>query len=697
MRLKGVLTRPISYAIVAMLIVAVPTAAHLHVMQRGGDYTGLLLVLDHAFTIAAVLLLLSLCFALGRSVLHVLGALPKRPIDSLVFSAAVGVGLIATLLLAVGLLGGLQRVTIGILLLAIGGASWAGFAKIPESLSAVAASLKVESEDKSFFMFGVGLLVLAAAVMLLFAVAPPVDWDGLMYHLQIPSQYLDMGRIYLPDDNLHESHIGLIHMLYIPLLAIGSDAGPATLNVGLAALLALATYSMCARYLSAKTGCLVLALLWGTTTILLVAITPRVDVAVTLLVFLANYALLSDVLDEVADNKQYYLAAAILGMAIGTKLSAIPYVLALAPLVIWAAAKRTGSFSGTVRVAFAFGACLALVTMPWLLKNWILLGAPLYPFFAESLVPGWLTSLFGVTSWPSSVDPRLMEFIWELRAPFNLADAFFAPGRLSIEVEGAHYYLNPILLALPLWLFFVRERVLNWLVVPAMAYLVIVLSVLPSPNLRYLLPAIPALTIAVAHMAVTLSERFLSPAFGRALLISVSILVLAPSTTAVQHRFSRSQALYHFMGQSSADDYMASRIGPAYVDMVNLAEREVGAEGRILMLWDARGYYFEPRVIQDNLSVNWPLLASTLSEDDCLGETGISHVLLGIGSFRYYVVAGGLDPERLSWSEFQQFAANCLELVRDDRAMVLFRVKRAENEEARPGPAERENSEQSGG
>jgi hypothetical protein len=93
------------------------------------------------------------------------------------------------------------------------------------------------------------------------------------------------------------------------------------------------------------------------------------------------------------------------------------------------------------------------------------------------------------------------------------------------------------------------------------------------------------------------------------------------------------------------------------------------------MLWDARGYYFEPRVIQDNLSVNWPLLSAILPEGGCLGTPEITHVLLGIGSFRYYVVAGGLDPERLGWSEFQRFAADCLELVRDDRALVLFRVK----------------------
>ena len=128
-------------------------------------------------------------------------------------------------------------------------------------------------------MLTAAVVAAVAVFLLVMAVAPPVDWDAQMYHLTIPNRFLERGSIYLPEDNLHTAFVGLIHMLYVPLLAAGSTSGPAILSALVALLVGLAVFSLAARFFDGPSASLSLALLWGTTTILLVAITRRVSVS----------------------------------------------------------------------------------------------------------------------------------------------------------------------------------------------------------------------------------------------------------------------------------------------------------------------------------------------------------------------------------------------------------------------------------
>ena len=122
-------------------------------------------------------------------------------------------------------------------------------------------------------------------------------------------------------------------MLYLPLLALGSSAGPALLSAFIAVLLGLAVFAFTARFLGDRTASLSLALLWGTTTLLLVAITPRLDVTLAFYLFLAHYALML-ALSSSSSRAPLYLSAVLLGAAIGIKYNALPYILGLAPRIL---------------------------------------------------------------------------------------------------------------------------------------------------------------------------------------------------------------------------------------------------------------------------------------------------------------------------------------------------------------------------
>lgn len=663
------------WALAIVLLGGVLIPAHILAGRQGLDLKGGLLILDHLFDLVTALTLVTVGTAVGRLALRRAGVDSDRPLEALLFGATVGLGIIATAILFLAAVGLARPAPVILLVAAFGGLARRDLRELTSLAAQSLSDLRRGTRYRGLQI--VAMLVLVAVAMFLFtlALAPPVDWDALMYHLQVPVQILQEGRIHLPEDNLHVSRIGLEHMLYLPLLAVGSAAGPAVLNALAALLLALGVLSFCTRFLGKDTASLSVALFWGTTTILLVAITPRVDVTLSLYLFLAQYALIIALSSQ--SQRHYFLAAVLLGFAVGIKFLALPYAAALAPLIVWVAVSRDRPLRRWLWSVAVFAVIAAIIQLPWLIKNWLLLHAPLYPLFAAPRLQPWLIPLFGSQMVPPWVGSEIFSWIWELRQPFNVWSAFFAPKLLTIEGEGAHYYANPALLLLPLWLFFVRKRTLNWLAMPALGYLLLLLLTFPMTNLRYLIPAAAPLTIVVAYALVTLSRRLPTNRAAHGMLALVLLLALLPSGRAAYVWLSRTAAIGHLAGIRSADEYRSSHFDPAvrnYARLIRTVNRGLNHDDRILMLLEARGYYFEPNVIQDNRGTNWPLLAASHRTENCLAGTGITHVLVGVGALRYYML-GGLDPSVLRWDEFEQFARRCLTQIYADQSFELFAVK----------------------
>lgn len=664
---------------VAAAAAASLTAVHVHVERQGLDYAGPLLAFDHLFDLAAALAVLAIATGLGRHVLNRVGMHFERPLDELLFSVPIGAGVLAVTILLLGAAGGLTR---PLLLLVLAGAAVLArreLAQLPRLVADGFAQARRDAGGSELGLLGALALAAATAFLLIFALAPPADWDTLMYHIRVPAQYLEQGRIYLPEDNLRASYVNVIHMLYLPLLAVGSQSGPAVLSACFAALLGIAVFNCGGRFFPGVTGSLSVTLLWGTTTLLIVAITPRTDVTLALFTFLAHYALLV-ALAAGRDRRPLYLAGAILGLAVGVKYHALPYIVALFPLVLWIAYAPTRQAAATLRPLAIFAVLAAAGAFPWLLKNWLLLRAPIYPVLAEPLLEPWLVPFFGSRTVPASVDPDALRIVWESRRAFNLVDAFTAPQRISIEYEGRYYFTNPALVLLPVWLVFVRNRALTWLAVPALGYLLVLLLPFPETNLRYLAPAIPPLTIVVAHVLVRLAERWLPRPRAHLALALLALLALVPSIRTARTWLEQGGALAHLLGRRSAHAYLATHMLPdvrGYAPVVRAVNERVPPDGRVLLLFEGRGFYFAPEVLQDHSSSTWPLLA-TLRPPDCLASAGITHVLANVGAARYFI-RGGLDPGVLRWDAFEAFVEECLTPVFQGAGHVLFVVKPADS------------------
>ncbi len=682
------------YVVLIGLLVAGSAAAHAAVRLKPPSYAGPLLIADHVFDVVASLVLLLICGAVGRLALHRLRLRFDRPPEQLVFSTALGAAIVSTLILGLGLIGALQRPTLILLFLACALLARRELLAVPRS---AIESVRFVTSRAGHPAYAVACLAIVAAVtvvMLLHAVAPPTDWDSLMYHLEVPRQFLEEGRIFLLEDNIHVAFVGLVHMLYLPLLALQSPAGPAVLSAAFALLLGFAVFSLAERFFDGVTASLSLITLWAATSILLVAITPRVDVTVAFYVFLAQYALL---LALSRPRAPFYLAALLLGFAVAVKLIALVYAVALSPLVFWTARTETRSFNRTLSQLGLFGLVALAAVAPWLGKNWLLLDAPFYPYLSERMLEPWLAALYGNASVPEAVNREVFAAISNARLPFSIVDLFLAPGRLTVEQEGVHYHMNFFILLAPLAILFVRNRTLRWLFAPTIIYLLLIVLPFGKTNLRYLIPALPPLTVVSAHVAARVAQRYLSAGAARLLLVSLAVLALYPSGKAMHSWLRRSDVLGHFAGVTSEQSYLQGGFF-FYSQMTQAVNQMVPEQGKVLLLFEARAYYFEPDVIQDNLLTNWALLAPYATQrDDCLNSSGISHFLVSDAAVRYYA-RRGTDPRLLALDDLRAFAGRCLSLVHRGRGFTILRVdpsgagERSGQSDRTGAPASREGS-----
>ena len=647
------------------------------------EYIGLALILKHALDIFSVGLLVWIGAGVGRLILFHTRLLPDEPIDALLISIAVGFGIISNTILLLGLIAALHKFAIFCLFLILSGIAGHQSPYIISLIRDTFKNLKPPAENFALSVFCLALFSLGAIFLLVFAMAPPVDWDTLMYHLQIPLKFTQENRIYLPADNLHVAFIGLAHMLYIPFLEIGSISGPALLSSFMAILFGLSVFVLAYRLFNRHAAYISLAVLWGTSTILLVAITPRVDITLCFYLLLAQQALLAALCsDSKTRRKYFYLSAVLLGLSFSIKYSGLIYAVCLSPLIVYVAFKNSDGFLNLSKKTFVFGFIFLIIALPWLGKNWLLLEAPLFPYFDKSArfskyAPPWIESL--AESKPLKAKKSVRKFVKNksARAPLNLRDFFFNPGKITIEGEGRYYYPNLLFFLLPLGVFTARRKQLAWLVLPAILFIGLIYMRFPRTNVRYLLPTIGPFTITVGFLVHWICQHIKPKMISIILTILLITTSLALTAKVASRYYDQTKAIKHAFGRISSAMYLEKyQIGGIrnLSLMLNFVNKNLPGDGVVLMLFDARGFYFRPETIQDIKKSNWPLLLNVMASDECLQRLNATHVLINQGSLNYLTSRGSrFSPTSLK--ALRRYTEQCLELVHETQAHRLYKIK----------------------
>jgi 4-amino-4-deoxy-L-arabinose transferase-like glycosyltransferase len=650
--------------------------ASVHFLAPGDRdrWTGLLLIFDHLFAMGLTVVLLVLTEGLGRRALLLLKAKVDSTVESLLLSTALGAGLISTALLAVGAVVGLHSWSLA--LVGVAACVLAGTTTL--SLPRRIHGAWTELADG---IGSLGLILLAgvAVILVVLSLGPAADYDSLMYHLEIPSQFLDRGRIFVPDGNLHVSFVGMFQFLYLPMLALGSPEACSLLNAAFGVFLGLGAFCLADRFFSGAVARLTFFLFWGSAMVLLVAATPKVDVTLALYLLLGHLALMKAWRGEEMDVVWLVLGGVLLGMAIGIKHLGLAYLAALVPVLVWTTWRMDASEGNRIGALGILGLAVLAGAAPWLVKNWVLLGGPFYPYLTSEILPPWLAGLHGNATLPDGVNLDHIRLLALTVEPFSLMDWFLLPETLTPEAEGGLYGANLAFLLVPLAIPLLRNPAFFSFFIPGVLFFGLAFADGPYLSLRYLVPAFPALTLAAAAGLDAMASHLSSERIRAGLLAFLAAIVLFPTGYAAYRKLSTTGALAHAAGFTSRHDYLwESRDGDqvSYSRLRDFVNATTGPEDRVLMFFEARGFGLEPDVLPDNVLLNWPLLDAVLDDQGCLEETGITHVLVGEGTLLYFSLRG-FDPESIGWARSRDFAGRCLRAVESTNGFTLLEVSGA--------------------
>jgi hypothetical protein len=261
-----------------------------------------------------------------------------------------------------------------------------------------------------------------------------------------------------------------------------------------------------------------------------------------------------------------------------------------------------------------------------------------------------------------------------MREPVTLARLFLHPEQLEADVDrhDSAPYL-PLLLA-PLALLLPSRRKAALVLVPALGYVALVLAYSRYSSIRYLLPMLPGLSVALAILYVATAERL--SRLGRGAMAATMLVLALPVPLALITRLQWKQALPHALGRVSDKAVLDGYWDTAdYMDVVRWTDAHVPVGAPVILLFEGRGFYFGSEVYEDLLLRNWAYLAPFAADGTCLAATGARFILLN-NAGRDYFMRRGVRPEAIQWDKFAQFRDQCLQLRYENAKFAVYELRR---------------------
>jgi hypothetical protein len=434
---------------------------------------------------------------------------------------------------------------------------------------------------------------------------PPHQYDSLVYHLALPAAYLRAGSLQVsgPPGYTHFPQNG--EMLFALALALKSDL-LAQMLMWLAAALSVAwLWTMAGADIALEARLLGALLLATHTAVMLLASTTYIEPLVMLWTT-AAVLLFWRWRRESAGAPRSWLAlsAVFTGLALGAKYTAgiTAGVLGFMLVVDWLAAPAGARRSRAGDLAL-FVLVTAAVFAPWLIKNTLETGDPVFPFLYR-----WFASTR--SGWPAAGAARYFAVLTEYgfggawyvalaRLPFQLLGNSLRFGGGMDVLGDMGWELLFWSLPLAAWAAWRRRnRTALWLLAFCGLYLAAWFAT--GVVLRFLTALAPLLCLLAAFGLHSLWSRL--EGWGRGLLAAGAGLLMATHVLVFLYAHAVFGSGRVLAGLESREEFLSRRL--EYYPCAAWARGHLGGNDRILIVGEQRAYYWA----QDNqaTTVNAP-------------------------------------------------------------------------------------------
>jgi hypothetical protein len=384
--------------------------------------------------------------------------------------------------------------------------------------------------------------------------------------------------------------------------------------------------------------------------------------------------------------KWLLLSSVAMGLALGTKYNALIAWFFLSTAIVFVYSRDTGEQWKAVKCGSIFFLISLSVFSPWLIKNYILTGNPLYPL---------LQGIFSITNaslheGTRSVSGGTYSGIFQMREAMygeNFWETLFIPLRYFFQGQDNNYryfdgVLNPVLIIFAPFAFINKSFYRDKLFFTGFAvFFIITATFLDQTRIRYILPVVPILSILtvigffnILNWLMSLSKRF--GFFLAVLFISSFIIVLLPNIFYIKKYYQEISPINYVLGKESKDNFISRHIG-SYPAMKFINEFTPDNSKIRLLFLAGRGYYLD-RIYEDDSTMGMSFVDRLVVKSESektfqshIHSLGYTHFLLRIDLFHKYLRDNFSREKR---NRFLQQIDRTLEIVYNGNGYRVYRL-----------------------
>ncbi len=537
------------------------------------------------------------------------------------------------------------------------------------------------------------LMAAIIGAVIILSWVPPVSRDALTHHLAVPKLYLKHGSICEIPSIAFSYYPMNLDLLYIIPLYFGNDIVPKFIHFMFALLTAWLIYGYLAKRLDTMWALFGAIFFLSLPIIVKLSITVYVDLG---LIFFSTASLISLLkwIESRFQVKFLILSGICCGMALGTKYNGLIVFFLLTVFVPFIyigqtnkataeekAINKDGSIKNQFK-AIGFGTVFFLVALvvysPWMIRNYIWKGNPIYPLYHNLINPKrsisidtlednskargsnaepQQTSIKKSTPWRSFAVRKVIygEAWWEIA---------LIPVRIFFQGQDDNpkYFdgkLSPFLFLLPFFAFIklrmnppILRTEKKIFVLFTILYILYALSQ-ADMRIRYIAPIIPPLVIlSVFGLYQLKSGRILAePGLPKGLWVGsvfiIALVMLGLNADYIRKQFNIVSPFSYLSGRINRDAYIA-KYRPEYTT-IQFVNRNLPNNAKVLALFLGNRLYYSDRdlIFGDNLFRKTIKMAE--SSDviiDEMQKKGFTHILIRYDLFSHWAGVQFNDREK---------------------------------------------------
>jgi len=457
----------------------------------------------------------------------------------------------------------------------------------------------------------VTILCIAILILLLIEIilnlTPPIARDALIHHLAIPKLWLKNGGFYeikWADFSYYPMNVDL---LYIIPLYFNKDFIANFIHMSFGIGTALLIYHYLNNKISRIAGLLGILVFISTPIVVRLSTQAYVDLGLTFFTTASILAFIRYRDGEFKEFKWLFLSSVAMGLALGTKYNALIVWFFLSLAIVFVYSRDTKKQWKAIKCGFIFFLISLLIFSPWLIKNIILTGNPLYPLFKgifniSSASPGGTGSISGDTSIGFFKMREMLygENFWEtLLIPLRI---FFQGQDNSVRYfDGV---LNSVLIILSPFAFMNKSFYLDKLFfISFTIFFILTVFFLEQKAfsieqiVRYILPVIPLLSILTVMGLVNIWNWAMNTSIPirnvlTAVLFTIFIVIMSKNIFYIKNYYHNISPMSYILGIESKDEFITRHISsyPA----IKYINTNTPDNARIRLVFLAgRGYYLD--------------------------------------------------------------------------------------------------------